>query len=119
MTLEDLVDTRWTIHRVAADDGLVDTLDGGGTTEFTFLGDGRFAGATGCNRFFGQFITQPDGTIEAGPVGVTMMMCPDDVMEQERLVLAAIEATRSMTVADAELVCADATGSPVMALREH
>ena len=117
MTLEGLVDTRWTIQRVAGGEGLVDTLDGGAGTEFTFLGDGRFSGATGCNRFFGQFVTQSDGSIEAGPVGVTMMVCPDDVMEQERLVLAAIEVTRSLMTTDAGLICADATGSPVLDLR--
>ena len=95
---------------------MVATLDGGSGTEFTFLGDGRFGGSTGCNRFFGQFSEGADGDLTSGPVGMTMMMCPDDRMAQEHLVLTAIEAVRAISEAGGALSFLDASGAIVMEL---
>ncbi len=114
--LDRLDDTQWRIVRVRSEDAMVGTLEDAAGTEFTFLGDGRFGGSTGCNRFFGQFTTQPDGSLHAGPVGVTMMMCPDDRMTQERLVLAAVEATTEIVEHGDTLALRDAAGRMVMEL---
>ena len=86
---------RLRIVSVRAGEDLVPTIDGGRRTEFTFLGDGRFAGSSGCNRFFGRF-AEDDGALQAGPVGVTMMMCPEELMAQERWIIGAIEATTAI-----------------------
>ena len=109
----ELAETRWQIRSVRSVGRLVPTIDGRSPAELTFLGDGRFAGSTGCNRFFGQFEVV-DGGLEAGPVGVTMMMCPEDLMTQERAVLAAIETTTTIARSDGLLHFLDATGTTVL-----
>lgn len=115
MPLHDLDETRWRIVRVRSGDELEPTIDAGEGTEFTFLGDGRFGGSTGCNRFFGQF-TDENGTLSAGPVGITMMMCPDDRMAQERSVLAAIETTTAIRKEVHGVTFLDTAGEVVMEL---
>ena len=114
--LERLDETQWRILRVRAEGALIPTVDDGDGTEFTFLGDGRFAGSTGCNRFFGQFTAREDGSLDAGPVGVTMMMCPDERMVQERRVLDALEATAGVVEAGDAVELRDPAGATVMEL---
>ena len=92
------------------------TIEGRGVPEFVFLGEGRFAGSTGCNRFFGQFDERPDGPVTAGPIGSTMMMCPDDLMAQERDILSALETTTTVESSDDGLRFVDADGVTLLEL---
>lgn len=50
-----------------------------------FFKDGRLGGNSGCNTYFAAANTgdQP-GDISMGPVGGTMMMCPEEVMAVEQ-----------------------------------
>ena len=75
-----------------------------------FGADGRFSGSTGCNNFFGQF-AETEGGLASGPIGSTMMMCPDALMVQERRLLGALEATRAIEVDRDMLVLADGDGA--------
>jgi heat shock protein HslJ len=46
--------------------------------------DGNVGGSSGCNRYFGAITPgEAPGDIRIGPVGGTMMACPDDVMAVE------------------------------------
>ena len=52
--------------------------------------NGRLAGSTGCNAYFGQWsVDGANASFEAG--GVTLMACPQPLMEQERRFLDALE----------------------------
>jgi heat shock protein HslJ len=106
----------WRIVSVWSGDGLVPTIEDGRRPEFTFLGDGRFAGSTGCNRFFGEFTDVGDGIVAAGPIGMTMMMCPDDLMHQESDVLAALEATATIVQSAGTTTFLDASDRPLLVL---
>ncbi len=46
--------------------------------------DGSFAGSSGCNRYFAA-VTEGDtpGAVRLGPIGGTMMACPEEVMAVE------------------------------------
>lgn len=114
--IEDLVETRWRIRAVRSGSEVVATIEERGEPEFVFLGDGRFAGSTGCNRFFGQFEERADGSIATGPIGSTMMMCPEDLMVQERHILAALEATAAVERSERGLRFVDGTGVVVLEL---
>ena len=66
--------------------------------------DGQVTGKSGCNNYFGAYVT--DGqSISIGPLGLTMMYCetPAGVMEQESGYLAALEDAASYQMSGNEL----------------
>ncbi|SHM58962.1 Membrane-bound lysozyme-inhibitor of c-type lysozyme [Roseovarius litoreus] len=78
----------WRIEDVAGM-GVVDDAQ----AEITLSRAGRLAGSTGCNRFFGTYELTGEG-LSFGPVGATMMACPDALMMQERRIFEALEQVR-------------------------
>lgn len=55
-----------------------------------FEGEGRLAGDSGCNSFFGKY--RLDGeAIEIGPLAMTRKACPEPVMAAETALLQALE----------------------------
>lgn len=79
------------------------------------LDDHRLVGSTGCNRLVGSY--QLDGEqLTFSPAGTTMMMCPEELMRQERLVTAALTATRSWRITGQVLELLD--GAQVLARLE-
>ena len=103
----------WTIRAVRTDGTMVPVEAGFRPAMVTFGDDGRYSGSTGCNNFFGQFSEAGDGVV-SGPIGSTMMMCPDALMVQERRVLSALEATRAIEVAGDVLVMIDGEGATLV-----
>jgi heat shock protein HslJ len=103
----------WTIRSVHADGRMVPVEAGFRPAMVTFGEDGRFSGSTGCNNFFGQF-AEVDAGVVSGPIGSTMMMCPDALMVQERRLLAALEATRAIEVTGDVLVLVDGDGATLV-----
>ena len=74
--------------------------------------DGKIAGMSGCNRYFGQW-TSAEGRAAIGPVGGTRMMCPPEVMEIEDRFLEEIEKTAGWRPHVDGLVLVDAAGDPL------
>ena len=63
--------------------------------------NGQVSGSAGCNTYQGQYrSTRAAGknTIEIGPLASTMMMCAEQLMDQEGLYLAALEAATEYRV---------------------
>lgn len=58
--------------------------DKDGRPDITFAKNGQFFGSTGCNRYFGQYITEGQDIEIAGNVGMTRMYCHNKA-EQEQL----------------------------------
>lgn len=55
------------------------------------------AGSSGCNNYMGSYET--DGNeITMGPFGTTRKLCPDPIMEQERLYLATLERAATYSI---------------------
>lgn len=79
--------------RIDLIDGAETIASGSGSLPFlTILEDGRIAGSSGCNRFMGQITVRPEAGVEIGPIGSTMMACPEPLMAQERALFEALEA---------------------------
>ena len=58
--------------------------DKDGRPDITFAKSGQFFGSTGCNRYFGQYLSEgPDNEV-VGNVGMTRMYCHNQA-EQEQL----------------------------------
>jgi heat shock protein HslJ len=62
----------------------------------TISRDGRCAGFSGVNRFFGTLKIAPGGGVTAGPFGSTMMAGPEALMKLEQAYMKAIAATRQI-----------------------
>lgn len=54
--------------------------------------EGRTAGFDGCNRYFGDFRIENGHQIVQGPMGATLMACPDGRMDLEQAFLRNLEA---------------------------
>jgi heat shock protein HslJ len=64
--------------------------------------DGKFSGQAPVNRYFGQINTQ-DKTFKTGPVGMTMMAGPPELMDAERDFFAVINDVKTVDVKGGQL----------------
>mmetsp|Transcript_12438 Transcript_12438/g.18761 ORF Transcript_12438/g.18761 Transcript_12438/m.18761 type:complete len:415 (-) Transcript_12438:169-1413(-) len=89
---------------------LVDVTEGS-TITLEFENDGRFDGYSGCNHYFGRYVPTLVSTVSVarsntnskrladssftipGQLGSTMMMCENDLIEQERVYLENLNGT--------------------------
>ena len=58
---------------------------------------GRFDGSSGCNGITGTYIVE-QSALQFSPSAVTMMMCPQPLMDQEQGLIAALKATSSYKI---------------------
>ena len=58
--------------------------DKDGRPDITFAKSGQFFGSTGCNRYFGQYLSEGPDIEVVGNVGMTRMYCHNQA-EQEQL----------------------------------
>ena len=65
--------------------------------------DGQASGSAGCNQYFGGYELSGSKLSIPGPLGSTMMACPEDIMEQERVYLQALQAAESYEIDGDEL----------------
>ena len=101
--------TVWHLVSIADDDGLLSDPTPGSRATLQIEGD-RIAGNASCNRFF------CDGALDSIPdvVGLTMMMCPEPVMAQERRYLDHLTRISSWTIAEHRLTASDASGTRIL-----
>ena len=77
-----------------------------------FESDGRLAGHSGCNGFFGSY--RLDGNkIEIGPLGATKMACEPAVMDREALFLKTLGMARTFQRDGTRLTLSDENGDPL------
>jgi len=76
-----------------------------GEVEITlvFTPDGQVAGSSGCNRYFSAVELGEAGETSLGPIGSTMMACPEEVMAQEQQFLQALEGVGRHRLAEGRL----------------
>jgi len=65
--------------------------------------EGRAAGSSGCNRYFGDFRIEYGHQIVQGPMAGTMMACPDAVMKLEGAYLANLGTAKRLFRRDGRL----------------
>jgi putative lipoprotein len=87
----------------------------GFASTLTFEADDRISGSAGCNGYFGSWGLEGDEVV-FGHIGATMMMCPDEQMEQERRFLEALNGTDRFRINAGKLELFSATGEQSMVL---
>jgi heat shock protein HslJ len=66
--------------------------------------DGQISGSAGCNSYFAGFTEEAGGALSIGPVGSTMMACPEAIMNQETEYLSALEKVRQFQFFNGKLL---------------
>jgi heat shock protein HslJ len=98
-TMSD-VTGKWQLSTMNGQPAPADMRAGGVTLEIQE--DGKFAGQAPVNRYFGQINAQ-DKTFKTGPVGMTMMAGPPELMDAERDFFAVINDVKSVDVKGGQL----------------
>jgi len=101
----DTIEGGWRVKRIAGE-----LLPAGMTVTMEFGADGRIAGRSGCNRYFGSYSF--DGTtLKLSQLGGTRMACPPPQMAVEERFLSAVTQVTGARLSDArELVLTGASG---------
>jgi heat shock protein HslJ len=95
-----LQDTKWVVTATIANDA-VTTVPSGLAAGLVFK-DGQVAVDAGCNTGTGRE-THTDTTITFGPIGMTMMICKDDVMKVESAIVAVLNGQQPYEITGDEL----------------
>lgn len=92
---------KWQLTSMNGEPAPADVQGGKGVT-LEIQEDGKFAGQSPINRYFGQIDTQ-DKTFKTGPVGMTMMAGPPELMDAERDYFTVINDVKSVDVKGGKL----------------
>ena len=60
--------------------------------------EGKITGKASCNNYFTNYEIYGNSLRITSPIGTTMMMCEDDVMQQERAFLGALETSKAYKI---------------------
>lgn len=90
----------------------------GAELSLSFDEDGAFSGESGVNRLRATY-TETDGGLVFSPVLATRMAGRPELMEQEELLLDALERTRSFTLRSGRLGLIDGAGITLLAARRR
>ena len=85
----------------------------GGSGQTLLLDDGHASGSGGCNRFAGGYALEDD-KLSFQPLASTRMACEPGVMQAESEYFAALGLAAQASLADGELVLADAAGAELL-----
>jgi len=85
----------------------------GGMGQTLLLGGGNASGSGGCNRFAGGYALE-DGRLSFEPLASTRMACEPALMQAESDFFAALGRTAQASLADGELILADAAGAELL-----
>jgi len=98
-----LEDVEWVLESYGETGELVSvTGDEEITAEFRSE-EGQVGGSAGCNRYFGGYELSGSKLSIPGPLGSTLMACPEDIMDQEMAYLQALQAAESYKIDGDEL----------------
>jgi heat shock protein HslJ len=98
--------TQWDL--VAAADASVDWSEYRVTLG---LQEGRAGGKAPVNRYFGMCAGQPDGSLELGPFGMTMMAGPPEAMAAETSFFGLMAQVRGFRLGEEHLLLLDSDGT--------
>lgn len=79
--------------------------------------EGRIAGKSGVNNYFGPYTAGPGDKFTIGPAGSTMMAGPPEAMEAEQTFFKMLEQVRTYRRTGGELTLADANGKALLIFR--
>jgi len=103
-----LTDSLWMLSELNGQAPLPDTAI---TAEFG--DDGKVSGSSGCNSYTTTYSVSGKKISFGEQVALTMMACPNPVMEQERAYMEALSAAATFEVVEDELTLYDADGNAI------
>jgi heat shock protein HslJ len=112
--------TRWQVNGIAIGGDAVSSTIAGTEADIT-LDAGALTGTAGCNRLTGSYSVDggaSEGSISFSDIATTRKLCEPDVMEQERQILAALEAAASYSIEGSTMSLSDDGGSFLLSLVE-
>lgn len=80
----------WTLTSLGGAEALTDT-----SVSLSLMDDDELFGSGGCNRFTGTWESGDDGALTLNAGAMTMMACPEPIMNQETAFITALAETRS------------------------
>jgi heat shock protein HslJ len=72
------------------------------TLTAVFGADNTISGSGGCNTYSGAYVLEGDALSIPGPLATTMMMCAEEVMAQETVFLANLQAVAGFKIDEVE-----------------
>ncbi len=113
-----LANSHWQVTGVSDGKELVSTRESGVTMTLTFDGAGRASGQSGCNRFSEGYVESGNQLTFSQAAGTRMMcMQPQDIMQREAWMLAALGSVATWSAEGDVLVLRTATGATAFMLR--
>lgn len=107
-----LQEGEWTVEDIGGQ-GVIDNSH----ATLLFGNDGRLSGNASCNRLIASYTVQGD-RLTISPAGLTMMACPPALMDQERKLVALLEAVDTYRIDESgALVLAGTSGKQIIARR--
>ncbi len=84
----------------------IEAIDGQGVLEnspasFTFAADGKLSGDGSCNNMMGTYEKSDDGKLSLKLGGTTKMMCPEELMKQDKSLMDIFEKVSGYSIDDA------------------
>ena len=76
--------------------------------------EGRAGGKAPVNRYFGMCAGQPDGSLELGPFGMTMMAGPPGAMAAETSFFGLLDQVRGFSLGEERLLLLDSDGARLL-----
>jgi heat shock protein HslJ len=110
----NLAGTSWTLTSLGGAAPLPDTV-----ITLIFGEDGTLSGSSGCNTFSTPYKTYDNSISISDKATMTMMACPDPVMEQERDFLFAAGTAKTFEVNGDELIFKDADGNQLTTFKKQ
>ncbi len=98
-----LENTTWVLESYGEPGNLTTVLE---DTEITIefkSEEGKFAGSGGCNSYFGGYELKGSKLTLPGPIGSTMMACPEPIMDQEQEYFKLLETTETFQIQNDKL----------------
>ena len=110
---QQLTGAEWLIEDIAGKPVVADSQ-----ASLLFMAGGRLAGNASCNRMIGSFTVQ-GSSLKLSPTGITMMACPEALMEQEQALIAFLEMVDRFAIGrNGALVLKNASGETLTARRK-
>jgi len=95
---EDLEDKTWVLESYGEPDSLNTVLEDSEINITFDSAEGTVNGSAGCNSYFGDYEVKGNKLSLPGPIGSTLMSCGEEIDEQERQYLGALEVTESFKI---------------------
>lgn len=80
----------------------------------TFTKDYKLSGNASCNRYFGSYTLKNDQLKIGSPMGSTMMMCAEALMDQEGRMMKALEAVETLRFDNGLLILIDSSQEEII-----